>query len=91
MKIRRENKQQKIKDQDGLDLQKDVSKQNIKRIEELERKLTTFEEMKLELDDYHDKLHQLFEKGIINEEGNIVASQEEREKQEELEEQTMKF
>ena len=63
----------------------------MKKIEELERKLTTFEEMKLELDDYHDKLHQLFVKGIINEEGNIVANHEEKDEKEDSGETLMRF
>ena len=63
----------------------------MKKIEELEKKLTSFEEMKLELDDYNDKLHQLFVKGIINEEGNIFANQEEKYEKEDSGETLMRF
>ena len=63
----------------------------MKKIEELERKMTTFEEMNLDLDDYHDKLHQLFVKGIINEEGNIVTNHEENDEKKDSGETLMRF
>ena len=55
------------------------------RIEQLEEKLKPFEEMKTELDEYQEKLHQLYLKGIINEEGNLVAHSHPNDVQEERE------
>ena len=55
------------------------------RIEQLEEKLKPFEEMKAELDEYQEKLHQLYLKGVINEEGNLVAHSPPNDVQEERE------
>ena len=42
------------------------------RLEELESKLNSFDTMKNELNDYTEKLRKLYEKGLINEEGDLL-------------------
>ena len=57
----------------------------------LERKLSSFDEMKLELDEYHDRLNQLFLRSLIDEEGNILQKSDEKDENNEKEESEMRF
>ena len=53
------------------------------RLEEQEAKLDSFVSMKEELSNYTDKLHKLYEKGLINEEGDLMHNTEIDKEQEE--------
>ena len=65
--------------------------ENNEKFVALERKLSSFEEMKLELDEYHDRLHQLFLRGLIDEEGKKLQKSDEKDENNEKEEPEMRF
>ena len=54
-----------------------------KRIKELEGKLELFDKMKEDLDDYTAKLQNIYEKGLINEDGKLINNAEMNKMQEE--------
>ena len=54
-----------------------------KRIKELEGKLELFDKMKEDLDDYTAKLQNIYEKGLINEDGELINNAEMNKMQEE--------
>ena len=54
-----------------------------KRIKELEGKLELFDKMKEDLDDYTAKLQNIYVKGLINEDGELINNAEMNKMQEE--------
>ena len=80
---RREKKIQK--EEDMLIEEQQVKRNELKdkRIKELEGKLELFDKMKEDLDDYTAKLQNIYEKGLINEDGELINNAEMNKMQEE--------
>ena len=75
-KSRRQKKIIREQAKENEELQFKKSELRDMRFEELDAKLDLFASMKEDLSNYTDKLHKLYEKGLINEEGDLMHNTE---------------